>query len=128
MTVGKILEKLNQQIAICRPEDTMARTSSPSRAKSADRIDGAMMSVNPGFGGQKFLPSALDKISVVADLIGDRPIDIEIDGGVGPANAQAISQAGANVLVAGSAVFGQGSYDDAIAKIRTAADTSTPAT
>jgi ribulose-phosphate 3-epimerase len=82
-----------------------------------------VMSVNPGFGGQAFIPGALDKIAQVAALVGARPIDIEIDGGVTPDNAAAVARAGANALVAGSAVFkgGATSYRANIAAIRNAA-------
>src|ERR1044072_8138491 len=71
-----------------------------------------VMSVNPGFGGQAFIPSALDKLRNVRDLVGARPIDIEVDGGVTPDNAAKVVQAGANVLVAGSAGFKGGNYKD----------------
>ncbi|KAG1702842.1 Ribulose-phosphate 3-epimerase [Nymphon striatum] len=64
-----------------------------------------LMSVNPGFGGQKFIPEVVEKTARVKALIGDRPIDIEIDGGVDPTTAPLVAGAGANVLVAGSAVF-----------------------
>lgn len=64
-----------------------------------------VMSVNPGFGGQAFIPAALDKISAVRALAGARPIDIEVDGGVTADNAAKVVRAGANALVAGSAVF-----------------------
>src|SRR5690242_9653514 len=64
-----------------------------------------VMSVNPGFGGQAFIPSALEKVARARALAGARPIDIEIDGGVTPDNAAAVARAGANVLVAGSAAF-----------------------
>ena len=64
-----------------------------------------VMSVNPGFGGQAFIPAALEKIARVRTLAGARPIDIEVDGGVTAENAEAVARAGANVLVAGSAVF-----------------------
>jgi ribulose-phosphate 3-epimerase len=83
-----------------------------------------IMTVNPGFGGQAFIPAMLEKIRQVRSLAGDRPIDIEVDGGVTPANAEAISAAGANVLVAGSAVFkgnSEASYRANIADIRAAA-------
>jgi ribulose-phosphate 3-epimerase len=79
-----------------------------------------VMSVNPGFGGQAFIPSALDKLRAVRAMIGARPIDIEVDGGVTPDNAAKVVQAGANVLVAGSAVFKGGSYKANIAAIRNA--------
>jgi ribulose-phosphate 3-epimerase len=80
-----------------------------------------IMSVNPGFGGQAFIPAALDKLHEVRSLVGARPIDIEIDGGVTSENAARIVQAGANVLVAGSAVFKGGNYKINIAAIRNAA-------
>src|SRR5262245_39981645 len=64
-----------------------------------------VMSVNPGFGGQAFIPAALDKIRSLRALVAGRPIDIEVDGGVTPHNAAEVAAAGANVLVAGSAVF-----------------------
>ena len=84
-----------------------------------------VMSVNPGFGGQKFIPAALDKLREVRALVGARPIDIEIDGGVTPDNAAKVVQAGANVLVAGSAVFKDGNlggqYKANIDAIRNAA-------
>lgn len=79
-----------------------------------------VMSVNPGFGGQAFIPAALDKIAAVRMLAGDRPIDIEVDGGVTADNAAKVVQAGANVLVAGSAVFKGGNYKANIAAIRQA--------
>lgn len=82
-----------------------------------------VMSVNPGFGGQKFIKSQLDKIAQVAALAGGRPIDIEVDGGVTAENADLVARAGANVLVAGSAVFKGGSeaaYRTNIAAIRNA--------
>ena len=64
-----------------------------------------IMSVNPGFGGQKFIPAMLEKIRRVKAMIGGRPIEIEVDGGVTIENAPSIVEAGATVLVAGSAVF-----------------------
>jgi len=80
-----------------------------------------IMSVNPGFGGQTFIPAALDKLNEVRTLVGARPIDIEIDGGVTSDNAEKVVRAGANVLVAGSAVFKGGNYKGNIAAIRHAA-------
>jgi ribulose-phosphate 3-epimerase len=79
------------------------------------------MSVNPGFGGQAFIPAALDKLREVRTLVGARPIDIEVDGGISADNAARVVQAGANVLVAGSAVFKGGNYKTNIAAIRNAA-------
>ena len=83
-----------------------------------------IMSVNPGFGGQTFIPAALDKLREVRTLVGARPIDIEIDGGITPENTARVVQAGANVLVAGSAVFKGGNYKANIAAIRNAAATA----
>jgi ribulose-phosphate 3-epimerase len=64
-----------------------------------------VMSVNPGFGGQSFIPAAIEKVARLRAMAGGRPIDIEVDGGVTPETAPKIVRAGANVLVAGSAVF-----------------------
>ena len=82
-----------------------------------------IMSVSPGFGGQAFIPAALDKIARARALAGARPIDIEVDGGITPDNAAAVARAGANVLVAGSAVFkgGPNAYRANITAIRNAA-------
>jgi len=79
-----------------------------------------VMTVNPGFGGQKFIPSGLEKIARIRAMIGERPIDLEVDGGVTADNSGAIAQAGANWLVAGSAVFKGGAdhYAANIAAIR----------
>jgi ribulose-phosphate 3-epimerase len=82
-----------------------------------------VMSVNPGYGGQKFIPAAEDKLRQVVALAAGRPIDIEVDGGVTADNAERVTIAGANALVAGSAVFkgGPGAYRANIAAIRHAA-------
>jgi ribulose-phosphate 3-epimerase len=83
-----------------------------------------VMSVNPGFGGQKFISFASEKIARLRALAGERPIDIEVDGGITPDNAGEAARAGANVLVAGSAVFKGGkveNYRANIAAIRHAA-------
>jgi ribulose-phosphate 3-epimerase len=71
-----------------------------------------VMTVNPGFGGQKFIHSQIDKVRQLRAMIGDRPIHIEIDGGVDPTTAPLVAKAGANVLVAGSAVFRGGSVQN----------------
>jgi ribulose-phosphate 3-epimerase len=80
-----------------------------------------VMSVNPGFGGQAFIPAALDKLREVRALVGARPIDNEVDGGVTARNAADVVRAGANVLVAGSAVFKGGNYKANLDSIRQAA-------
>jgi ribulose-phosphate 3-epimerase len=96
-----------------------------------DRLDLVLlMTVNPGFGGQAFIPAVVEKVRRVKAMIGDRPIDIEIDGGVTPETAPLVAAAGANVLVAGSAVFKGGStdaYAQNITAIRNAADKATGA-
>lgn len=87
-----------------------------------DRLDLVLvMSVNPGFGGQSFIPSSLDKVREVRALVGDRPIDIEVDGGVDPSNSRQLVDAGATVLVAGSAAFrnGPAAYSDNLTALRT---------
>jgi ribulose-phosphate 3-epimerase len=84
-----------------------------------DRVDLVLaMTVNPGFGGQRFLPAQLDKIRELRRMIGERPIRIEVDGGITPETAKLVVEAGASVLVAGSAVFGAADYAAAIAALR----------
>ncbi len=89
-----------------------------------DRLDLILlMTVNPGFGGQAFIPAVLEKIRRVKAMVGGRAIDIEVDGGVTPETAPLVVKAGANVLVAGSAVFKGGTreaYQSNIAAIRNA--------
>jgi ribulose-phosphate 3-epimerase len=70
-----------------------------------------VMTINPGFGGQKFTPAIVEKVRQARKMIGDRPIHLEVDGGIDPTTAPLVAAAGANVLVAGSAVFGGGSVD-----------------
>lgn len=79
-----------------------------------------IMSVNPGFGGQKFIPSALEKIRRLKDTITERNLSvlIEVDGGVKIENAAKITRAGADILVMGSAFFGSGDYSAFIKKLR----------
>ena len=86
-----------------------------------DRLDMLLlMSVNPGFGGQKFIPSTLDKLKQARTIIDESGYDIrlEVDGGVGVANIQEIAAAGADTFVAGSAIFSQSSYKEVIDKMR----------
>ena len=81
-----------------------------------------VMSVNPGFGGQAFIPEAVERVRAIRAMAGDRPIRIEVDGGVTAANAGLLTAAGADTLVAGSAVFkgGRDAYAGNITAIRTA--------
>ena len=83
-----------------------------------------VMSVNPGFGGQAFIPQAIEKVAQVKGLIGSRPIRIEVDGGINPLTAAEVVAAGADTLVAGSAVFAGGpeKYAGNIAAIRSSAE------
>jgi ribulose-phosphate 3-epimerase len=84
-----------------------------------DRIDLVLvMTVNPGFGGQKFIPAMLEKIRRLRAMIDRRPIRIEVDGGITVATAPKVAAAGADVLVAGSAIFGTDDYAKAIAALR----------
>ena len=87
-----------------------------------DRLDLILvMTVNPGFGGQAFIPAMVDKIARIRAMIGSRPIHLQVDGGVTPETAGACAKAGADVLVAGNAVFKGGKYQENIAAIRAAA-------
>ncbi len=81
-----------------------------------------LMSVNPGFGGQSFIPSIMAKIQKARDLIDDRSlqVELEVDGGISPKNAAAVVRAGATVLVAGSAIFKTPPYDTTILQLRLA--------
>ena len=84
-----------------------------------------IMSVNPGFGGQKFIPAMADKIRSAKSMIGDRPIELEVDGGVLVDTAPLITASGANVLVAGSAIFKGESveaYRQTVGDLRAAAE------
>ncbi len=89
----------------------------PSTPESAveyvlDKVDLVLaMTVNPGFGGQSFIPAVVDKVRALKRMIGNRPIDLEVDGGITPETAPLVTAAGANVLIAGSAIFGAGGRD-----------------
>ncbi|MGB3643785.1 MAG: ribulose-phosphate 3-epimerase [Mesorhizobium sp.] len=91
-----------------------------------DRLDLILvMTVNPGFGGQAFIPATLEKIRRVKAMIGGRPIRIQVDGGISPQTAPLVAAAGADVLVAGAAVFkgdGVEAYRKNMSAIRDAAD------
>jgi ribulose-phosphate 3-epimerase len=86
-----------------------------------------LMSVNPGFGGQDFIPASLDKLRRLRALIRERglPVRIEIDGGIGAENAAEVVAAGAEILVAGSAIFGQPDLAAAVRELRAAAERAT---
>ena len=78
------------------------------------------MSVNPGFGGQSYIPVVTEKIKELKALIDEMnlDIDIEVDGGVKPSNIADVVNAGANVIVAGSAIFNAGNIDEAVKSLR----------
>lgn len=102
-------------VALCpaTPADAVAHV--------LDRLDLILvMTVNPGFGGQAFIPAMAEKIRRIRAMIGDRPIRLEVDGGVTPETAAVVTAAGADTLVAGSAVFrgGPAAYEANIAAIR----------
>ena len=81
-----------------------------------------LMSVNPGFGGQRFIPSTVEKVRALRALMdqGGRPLRLEVDGGVGPGNIAEIAAAGADTFVAGSAVFGGDDYRQTVGALRKA--------
>jgi len=81
-----------------------------------------VMSVNPGFGGQSFIPTTYAKLRHLRGLVGGRGIELSVDGGVGPGNAAALAQAGAGVLVAGSAIFGAPDPGEAVRILRSASE------
>ena len=84
-----------------------------------DKLDLILvMSVNPGFGGQSFIPSQVEKIRALKSMIGSRPIELEVDGGITAETAATVRAAGATVLVAGTTVFGGGNYAQNIARLR----------
>jgi len=103
-------------------------TLTPSTHESAleyvlDKVDLILvMTVNPGFGGQAFLSSQLQKIRNIRAMIGDRPIDLEVDGGVNTDTVAEVVKAGANALVAGSGVFKGGDYRGNIEALRAGAE------
>jgi len=87
-----------------------------------DKVDLILvMTVNPGFGGQAFIPSQIEKVRNIARMIGGRPIHLEVDGGINAETAPLAAGAGANAIVAGSGVFKNGAYAENIAAIRAAA-------
>ena len=96
-------------------------TPAAAVAHVLDQVDLILvMTVNPGFGGQAFIPEQIEKIRAIRKMIADRPIELEVDGGINPANAGSVVAAGADVLVAGSAVFGGGDYAATIGALRAA--------
>jgi ribulose-phosphate 3-epimerase len=83
-----------------------------------------VMTVNPGFGGQAFIPAQLQKIRNIRRMIGGRPIHLEVDGGINASTVSRVVEAGANVFVAGAGVFKDGAYAENIAAIRRNAESA----
>jgi ribulose-phosphate 3-epimerase len=89
-----------------------------------DRVDLVLvMTVNPGFGGQSYIPAMAVKISSIRMMIGNRPIELQVDGGITRETAPIVTRAGASALVCGSSIFGPGDYAAKIAQIRESART-----
>jgi ribulose-phosphate 3-epimerase len=116
---------LDRSLAAIRGLGKKAGVSlTPSTPESAieyvlDKLDLILvMTVNPGFGGQAFIPAQCEKIRRLRAMIGDRPIDLEVDGGINAETVEQVARAGANAIVAGSGVFKGGDYRGNIAAIR----------
>ena len=118
---------LNRTIQLIKGQDVKAgvvlnpATPLSSLEEVLHEIDMVLlMSVNPGFGGQKFISSILDKIQNLSEIMVnyENPIELEVDGGINPENVGDIKQAGASVLVAGSAIFNAKNYKKAIKSLR----------
>jgi ribulose-phosphate 3-epimerase len=116
---------LDRSLAAIRALGKKAGVSlTPSTPESAieyvlDKLDLILvMTVNPGFGGQAFIPAQCEKIRRLKAMIGDRPIDLEVDGGINSETVEQVARAGANAIVAGSGVFKGGDYAGNITAIR----------
>ncbi|OGQ95371.1 MAG: ribulose-phosphate 3-epimerase [Deltaproteobacteria bacterium RIFOXYD12_FULL_57_12] len=121
-TVARIKELGRKAGAVLNPATPLA-----SLTEILPDLDLVMlMSVNPGFGGQSFISSSVDKIRELRAMIARRglAVGIEVDGGIGPATIGAVAAAGANMFVAGSAVFGQPDYAAVLSQLRQAAAAS----
>lgn len=115
-TIHKIKEMGKKAGAVLNPA-----TPLESLDYILDDLDLVMlMSVNPGFGGQSFIPSSIEKIRALKNMIEKRGLNtgIEVDGGISPETISAVAEAGANIFVAGSAVFGQEDYTEAISQLK----------
>jgi ribulose-phosphate 3-epimerase len=115
-TIGQIRELGKQACVVLNPHTPLESIEWVLR----DVQQVLLMSVNPGFGGQKFIPSALEKIARLRQMIDERGyhVDIEVDGGIKVDNIDVVVKAGANVLVSGSGVFGTKDYAATIAELR----------
>ncbi len=109
------IHRLGKKAGLALNPDTAADKLSPY----LDRIDQIIvMGVHPGFGGQELIPAQLEKSRVIRAMVGHRPIDIEIDGGISTANAARARAAGIDIMVAGTAVFAAADYKAAIDRLR----------
>jgi ribulose-phosphate 3-epimerase len=117
-TVHRIKEKGAKAGVVLNPATTLFALD-----EIIEQVDMVLlMSVNPGFGGQSFIPSVLSKIKLLCNTLDESGVelDVEVDGGVKPDNVATIKKAGANVLVAGSAIFGSDDYKKVIDELRNA--------
>jgi len=111
--IGEIRKKCRAGVAL-KPSTPLSSVKG-----IMDDIDMLLvMTVNPGFGGQKFISSVLPKIEEARDIIGSRDIYLQVDGGINPENVAAVKEAGADVIVAGSAVFHSDDYSSAIKSLK----------
>ena len=110
------IKKREKKVGICIKPNTM-----PDTIKDfIDHIDLVLiMTVEPGFGGQKLMSNQIEKIVKVKELVGDRTIDIEVDGGINLENVKKVKDAGANVIVSGSTIFKNNDYKQVISDLRT---------
>ena len=113
-TVAQVRELGKKPVVVLNPHTPLEAI----RWVLADVAMVLVMSVNPGFGGQSFIPSQVEKIRRIRQMIGSRPVELEVDGGITPDTARQVVDAGANVLVAGSAVFKGGDYKKTIGALR----------
>ena len=114
-SIRKLGKRAGAVLNPATPEDTIAYV-----LEELDQV--LVMSVNPGFGGQSFIPEVLPKVRAIRALIGSRNIDIEIDGGMAPGTIGRAAEAGTRVFVAGSAIFGTKDYKKTIATLRAEAE------
>lgn len=111
----KLIKSFGLKCGIVLSPDTPVSEAEPY----LDDVDMVLiMSVYPGFGGQKFMPSVLPKLTELKNLRGERKYEIEIDGGIGPENARLAIEAGADILVAGTSVFGKENRKEAIENLK----------
>jgi ribulose-phosphate 3-epimerase len=115
----QMIRALGKKAGVCLNPGTPA-SALEYALEQADLV--LVMTVNPGFGGQSFIASQLAKIARVREMIGGRATELEVDGGITPENARAVVEAGAGVLVAGSAVFRGGDYRKTIGALRAAGE------